>query len=121
MFPSQFYSLIISSNLLYKVFLHPPEEIPMVRDLGFAVPPGRHSLIAVRSSVVSNYEKEHMQSCFSVPYGNLLSIGNERYFFIISSDDRETYVSSSTILSLVITSGFVKHTAGISVVRLFFF
>ena len=87
----------------------------MVRDLGFAVPPGRHSLIAVRSSVVSNYEKEHMQSSFSVPYGNLLSIGNERYFFIISSDDRETYVSSSTILSLVITSGFVKHTAGMNI------
>ncbi len=35
------------------MFLHPADEIPMVRDLGFAVPPGRHSLIAVKASVVS--------------------------------------------------------------------
>ena len=36
------------------MFLHPADEIPMVRDLGFAVPPGRHSLIAVKASVVSD-------------------------------------------------------------------
>ena len=47
--------ILLTHHLIqFKVFLHPPEEIPMVRDLGFAVPPGRHSLIAVRSSMVSN-------------------------------------------------------------------
>ena len=35
------------------MFLHDRKELPMVRDLGFAVPPGRHSLIDVRYSSVS--------------------------------------------------------------------
>ena len=42
---------------IMQVFLHPADEIPMVRDLGFAVPPGRHSLIAVKASVVSIHRK----------------------------------------------------------------
>ena len=60
-----------------------------------------------------------MQSSFSEPLETYFLVVMKITFYI-SSDDRETYVSSSTILSLVITFRIIKHTAGISVVRLFF-
>ena len=38
----------------YQVYLHHPDELAMVRDLGFAVSPGRHSLIAVKTIQVGS-------------------------------------------------------------------
>ena len=35
-----------------KVFLHAVNELPEVRDLGFAVPPGSHALVGVRLNEV---------------------------------------------------------------------
>jgi len=35
-----------------QVFLHPKQELPQVRDLGFAIAPGVHALIAVRLNEV---------------------------------------------------------------------
>jgi len=37
---------------LIQVFLHPKQELPQVRDLGFAIAPGVHALIAVRLNEV---------------------------------------------------------------------
>lgn len=36
----------------FQIFLHAPNELPMVRDLGFSVPPGGHSLIGVQATSV---------------------------------------------------------------------
>ena len=38
---------------LFQVFLHTAEELPQVRDLGFAIPPGTHALVGVRLNEVS--------------------------------------------------------------------
>lgn len=47
--------VIVNMSLLYpiQVFLHPKQELPQVRDLGFAIAPGVHALIAVRLNEVS--------------------------------------------------------------------
>ena len=44
------YHLLV--HFTYQVFLHSPYEIPMVTDLGFAVPSGRHSLVTVKPTLV---------------------------------------------------------------------
>jgi len=36
------------------VYLHPKQEVPQVRDLGFAIAPGVHALIAIRLNEVSD-------------------------------------------------------------------
>ena len=46
-----FASQLICINIV-QMFLHPQNEVPMITDLGFAVPPGRHSVIAVKASEV---------------------------------------------------------------------
>ena len=42
------------SKFCFQMFLHSQNEVPMITDLGFAIPPGRHSLIAVKASEVPN-------------------------------------------------------------------
>ncbi len=36
-----------------QVFLHEPNDVPMVRDLGFVISPGVHALVGVQYSNVS--------------------------------------------------------------------
>ncbi|ELT95915.1 hypothetical protein CAPTEDRAFT_92078 [Capitella teleta] len=36
------------------MFLHPAYEVPQVRDLGFAVAPGTHTLVGIQLSRASN-------------------------------------------------------------------
>ena len=36
-----------------KVLLHDDTEIPLVKELGFAIAPGTHTLVAVKQNVVS--------------------------------------------------------------------
>ena len=43
-----------NSKFCFQMFLHPQNEVPMITDLGFAIPPGKHSLIAVKASEVPN-------------------------------------------------------------------
>ena len=38
------------------MFLHDQKELPLVRDLGFNIAPGRHALIGVQRAQVSNPE-----------------------------------------------------------------
>jgi len=44
--------LVLSLLHPIQVFLHPKQELPQVRDLGFAIAPGVHALIAVRLNEV---------------------------------------------------------------------
>ena len=37
----------------FQVYLHNADDIPQMRNLGFAVPPGFHSLVAVDYNTVS--------------------------------------------------------------------
>lgn len=37
---------------LVQILLHSPEEFPLVKDLGFAVAPGSHTLVAVERTRV---------------------------------------------------------------------
>ena len=40
--------------ITFKVFLHSKNELPEVRDLGFAIAPGLHALVAIRLNEVSS-------------------------------------------------------------------
>ncbi|XP_013407589.2 uncharacterized protein LOC106171691 [Lingula anatina] len=42
-----------------KVFLHPQDEIPQVRELGFTVAPGMHALVAVKKTSTKSLKKPH--------------------------------------------------------------
>lgn len=46
------YMLGPQSDAGIKVFLHSVSELPEVRDLGFAIPPGAHALVGVRLNEV---------------------------------------------------------------------
>lgn len=46
-----------------KVLLHDYSEVPLVKDLGFAIAPGTHTLVAVQKQVVQALER---------PYGNII-------------------------------------------------
>ena len=46
------YMLGPQSDAGVKVFLHHKNELPEVRDLGFAIPPGSHALVGVRLNEV---------------------------------------------------------------------
>ncbi len=48
------YMLGPQSDAGIKVFLHSKEELPQVRDLGFAIPPGTHALVGARLNEVSD-------------------------------------------------------------------
>lgn len=37
-----------------KVFMHAKNEVPEVRDLGFAIPPGSHALVGIRKQITDN-------------------------------------------------------------------
>ena len=50
------YMLGPQSDAGVKVFLHSKEDVPEVRDLGFAVSPGTHALVGVRLNAVSNHK-----------------------------------------------------------------
>ncbi|CAD5125371.1 DgyrCDS13610 [Dimorphilus gyrociliatus] len=42
-----------------KVFMHAKNEIPEVRDLGFAIPPGSHALVGIRKQITENLRAPH--------------------------------------------------------------
>ena len=44
---------------LLQVFLHDPADIPLVRDLGFAVVPGLHAIIGVTYTQVNHFSCHH--------------------------------------------------------------
>lgn len=39
-----------------QVLLHDPNEVPLVKDIGFAVAPGTHTLVAIRRKVTHRLE-----------------------------------------------------------------
>lgn len=41
--------------VIHKMFLHPATEVPRVRDLGFAVAPGTHTLVGIQLSRVRTF------------------------------------------------------------------
>ena len=49
---SEFYSSEKINYCSFQVFLHTSKELPQVRDLGFAIPPGTHALVGVRLNEV---------------------------------------------------------------------
>ena len=48
--------VVVSVLHAIQVFLHPKQELPQVRDLGFAIAPGVHALIAVRLNEVRRFK-----------------------------------------------------------------
>ena len=55
--------LVVVYNKVFvcnKVFLHPKKELPQVRDLGFAIAPGVHALIAIRLNEVCIHLSAYM-------------------------------------------------------------
>ncbi len=49
---------LLAHQSLLQVFLHTARELPQVRDLGFAIPPGTHALVGVRLNEVRCSRRE---------------------------------------------------------------
>ena len=83
------YMLGPQSDAGVKVFLHSKEDVPEVRDLGFAVSPGTHALVGVRLNAVSIFPEN--VTC-NVPYYVCITIFNNDVLIFLRENSKALYL-----------------------------